>query len=85
MRRDHEKEAYQQLERGYSAQRRRFYEAAKGARKVEEEIGFEGEEEVEGEQGPEQFKEEETVNARAKRAGEDRRQIRENLERLVLE
>ena len=97
VRRDHEKEAYQQLERGYSAQRRRFYEAAKGARKVEEEIGFEGEEEVEGgqevggeeevegEQGPEQFKEEETVNARAERAGEDRRQIRENLERLVLE
>ena len=77
--RDHEKEAYQQLERGYSAQRRRFYEAAKGARKVEEEIGFEGEEEVEGgqevggeeevegEQGPEQFKEEETVNARAEK------------------
>ena len=64
---------------------------------MEEEIGFEGEEEVEGgqevggeeevegEQGPEQFKEEETVKARAERAGEDRRQIRENLERLVLE
>ena len=41
VRRDHEKEAYQQLERGYSAQRRRLYERA--ARAAQEWKDFERE------------------------------------------